>query len=566
MRGRRVLTGLVATIALLAGLATPAGATVSGTPVPTAAGTGTAAAAADGGRHGSHSPVLRRTTLGPVLGVDDRRGSATYSWLGIPYAEPPVGPLRWKAPVPHHGWDDVRPARTYGEGCIQPGRFFSPSPDGPHYDLDVRDGLRQPVGQEDCLTLNVFRPATTQRGLPVIVFVHGGSNVVGYSADPMYDGRTLAREAKAVVVTVNYRLGLFGWLDRGRSTGDAETDSGNYGTLDQIEALHYVRDNARAFGGDPRNVTVMGESAGAVNVWALMVSDAARGLFHKAIPMSGGLSTTTKAAARTYADRLASAAAEEAGLEGPEAGAPLLDRMTADDLVRLALRHGLDATPAVIADGTVLPEDPYAVLAGGSGRDMPVLAGNTLEEGKLFGSAIGAHRPSDYDRFTMQYKFDPDRPTSWTARDFLVDQYLPVDGPGGWNEASDALTDLVFMGIARDSMTALQKSGNDRVFYYQFAWDNEPAPFDEVYGAVHAMDLPFVFGTFGRTVLSYAFSRDNRPGRLELSGLMMDSVGRFVRTGSPQTHDLGVRWRQWPASVVLDADDRRARVSTGSFS
>lgn len=549
MRGRRVVGALVATLVLASGL-----------------GSSAAAAVPDDGRHAARSHVLRQTSLGPVLGVDDRRGTGTYSWLGIPYAEPPVGPLRWKAPVPHHRWDRVRPARAYGEGCIQPGRFFSPSPDGPHYDLDVRDGLRTPVGQEDCLTLNVFRPATAARDLPVVVFVHGGSNVVGYSADPMYDGRTLAREAKAVVVTVNYRLGLFGWLDRGRDTGDPETDSGNYGTLDQIEALRYVRDNARAFGGDPGNVTVMGESAGAVNVWALMVSDAARGLFHKAIPMSGGLSTTTQAAARTYADRLASAAAQEAGLEGPAAGAPLLARMSADDLVRLALRHGLDGTPAVIADGTVVPEDPYAVLARGSGRDVPVLAGNTLEEGKLFGSLIGAHRPTDYDRFTMQYQFDPDRPTSWTSRDFIIDQYLPVDGPGGWDEASDALTDLVFTGIARDSMNAVQESGNDQVYYYQFAWDNQPAPFDEVYGAVHAMDLPFVFGTFGRTVFSYAFSRENRPGRLELSDVMMSSVRQFVRTGSPQTRDLGVRWPQWPRSVVLDADDRHARVSVGSFS
>jgi para-nitrobenzyl esterase len=548
VKGRRLLGGLVATLALVVGI-----------------GPSVTAAVPESGQSGT-SRVLRQTSLGPVLGIDDRRGTGTYSWLGIPYAEPPVGPLRWKAPVPHRGWDHVRTTRTYGEGCIQPGRFFSPSPDGPHYDLDVRDGLRQPVGQEDCLTLNVFRPATAARDLPVIVFVHGGSNVVGYSADPMYDGRTLAREAGAVVVTVNYRLGLFGWLDRAQATGDPETDSGNFGTLDQVEALRYVRDNARAFGGNPGNVTAMGESAGAVNVWALMVSDAARGLFHKAIPMSGGLSTTTKAAARTYADRLASAAAQEAGLDSPEAGAPLLDRMSADDLVRLALRHGLDGTPAVIADGVVVPEDPYAVLAAGSGRDVPVLAGNTLEEGKLFGSAIGAHRPSDRDRFTMQYQFDPDRPTPWTTRDFIVDQYLPVDGPGGWNEASDALTDLVFMGIARDSMTAVQESGNDRVFYYQFAWDNQPAPFDEVYGAVHAMDLPFVFGTFGRTVFSYAFSRENRPGRVELSEVMIDSVGQFVRTGSPQTRDLGVRWRQWPASVVLDADDRRARVSVGGFS
>nr|BFF17357.1 para-nitrobenzyl esterase [Promicromonospora thailandica] len=544
------MVALATALALAAGLAAPA---ATATPAPA-------------GRSGHPGTVLRHTSLGPVLGIDDRRGSGTHSWLGIPYAEPPVGDLRWKPPVTHHRWHGVRPARAYGEGCAQPGRFFSPSPDGPHYDLEVRDGLRQPVGQEDCLTLNVFRPATARRNLPVVVFVHGGSNVVGYSADPMYDGRTLAHEADAVVVTVNYRLGLFGWLAPGRTTGDPETDSGNYGTLDQIEALRFVQANARAFGGDPGNVTLMGESAGAVNVWALLVAEQARGLFHKAVPMSGGLSTTTADAARAYADQLADAAAQEAGLDGPAAGAALLRQMSADDLVRLALRHGLDGTPAVIADGAVLPRDPYAVLAAGAARDVPVLAGNTLEEGKLFGGLVGAHRPGDRDRFTMQYEFDPDRPSPWTARDFLVDAYLPVDGPGGWDEASDALTDLVFTGIARDSMNAVQSSGNDRVWYYQFAWDNQPPPFDDVYGAVHAMDLPFVFGTFGRTVFSYAFSRQNAPGRLELSGLMIGSLRQFVRTGSPQTHRIGVRWPQWPASVVLDADDRRARVSVGSFS
>ncbi|GGM34022.1 carboxylesterase/lipase family protein [Promicromonospora citrea] len=554
MRARRLLAGLAAAVALT--LAAPAG---LGTPGPAAAVDGTPG-------HGRHpGAVLRHTTLGPVLGVDDHRTTGTWSWLGIPYAEPPVGTLRWKPPVPHHRWHGVRPARTHGEGCIQPGRFFSPSPDGPHYDLEVRDGLRQPVGQEVCLTLNVSRPATARRDLPVVVFVHGGSNVVGYSADPMYDGRTLARETDAVVVTVNYRLGLFGWLAPHRTTGDPVADSGNYGTLDQVAALRFVRDNARAFGGDPDNVTVMGESAGAVNVWALLVSPQARGLVDKAVPMSGGLSTTAPDAARDYADRLARAAAQDAGLDGPDAGARLLRRMPADDLVRLALRHGLDATPAVIADGAVVPRDPYAALAAGAARHVPVLAGNTLEEGKLFGGLIGAHRPSDYDRFTMQYEFDPDRPSPWTVRDLLVDEYLPVDEPGGWDEASAELTDLVFTGIARDSMNAVQGSGNDRVYYYQFAWDNEPPPFDDVYGAVHAIDLPFVFGTFGRTVFSYAFSRQNEPGRLELSGLMQGSLRQFVRTGSPQTRDLGVRWGQWPQSVVLDADDRHAQVSVGRF-
>ncbi|SDD70161.1 carboxylesterase/lipase family protein [Glycomyces harbinensis] len=547
MNTRRLLTAITAALALVLAPA--------------------AAAVADrGDGHGGASPVLRHTTLGPVLGIDDHRGSGTYSWLGIPYAEPPVDDLRWRATVPHSPWRSVLDADEYGDGCAQPGRFFSPSPDGPHYDLEVRDGLGKPVGEEDCLTLNVFRPSTAAKHLPVIVFVHGGSNVVGYAADPMYDGRALAEAAGAVVVTVNYRLGLFGWFDGVREdTGDPLTDSGNFGLLDQIEALRFVDDNARAFGGDPRNVTIMGESAGAVNVWALMVAPEAQGLFDKAIPMSGGLSTATVASAHAYAENLASAAATEAGLSGPEAGAPLLDAMSADELVALALRHRLDATPAVIADGTVIPADPYAALGDGSLRDVPVLAGNTMEEGKLFGSAIGAHRPTDYERFTMQYEFDPDAPTDWTAEDFLVDRYLPVDAPGGWNEASDQLTELVFMGIAENSMNALQDSGNRNVYYYQFAWNNEPEPFDDVYGAVHAMDLPFVFGNFGQSVFSYAFSEANAPGRLALSGQMIGAVRQFIRTGSPQSWTLPVRWAQWPASVVFDADDHRARITTGEF-
>ncbi|GAA2274371.1 para-nitrobenzyl esterase [Glycomyces scopariae] len=545
MTTRRLLTVLAAALALVL--------------APTAA-------VADRGHEGGASPLLRQTTLGPVLGVDDRRGTGTYSWLGIPYAEPPVDDLRWRATVPHRPWSTVLDADEYGDGCAQPGRFFSPSPDGPHYDLEVRDGLRQPVGEEDCLTLNVFRPSTAAKRLPVVVFVHGGSNVVGYAADPMYDGRALAEAAGAVVVTVNYRLGLFGWFDGVRAdTGDPLTDSGNFGLLDQIEALRFVGDNARAFGGDPGNVTIMGESAGAVNVWALMVAPDARGLFDKAVPMSGGMSTTPPATAHAYAANLAAAAAEEAGLSGPEAGAPLLEAMSADDLVALALRHGLDATPAVIADGAVVPADPYAALGDGSLRDVPVLAGNTTEEGKLFGSLVGAHRPSDYDRFTMQYEFDPDRPAGVTVEDLLVDRYLPVDAPGGWNEVSDELTELVFMGIAERSMDTLQDSGNRSVYYYQFAWDNEPAPFDDVYGAVHAMDLPFVFGNFDRNVFSYAFSEANEPGRLALSARMAGALRQFIRTGSPQTPAIPVRWGQWPASVVFDADDRRVRITAGRF-
>jgi para-nitrobenzyl esterase len=507
-------------------------------------------------------PTLVRTTLGPIIGRDEGRSSGTYSWLGIPYAEPPVGDRRWRPPRPHRSWEKVRRAQRYGPGCTQPGRFFSPSPNGPFYDLSVRDGLQKPVGEEDCLTLNVFRPATSRRDLPVVFFVHGGSNVVGYSADPMYDGRELARRAQAVVVTVNYRLGVFGWLNaEGLGAGDPLSTSGNFGTLDLVEALRFVKRNAPRFGGDPGNVSVMGQSAGAVNVWSLLVSPLARGMVDKAIPLSGGLFARSVADARTYAGRVIQAAESDHPSSGLS-GVDLLRSLSADDLVRVLVKHQLDATPAVIADGTVIPSDPYAVLGSGVDRAVPVLAGNTLEEGKLFGASIGAHKPSDYDRFTLQYRFDPDHPGTLTTSDLLKDEYLPVDKPGGWNDAAAALTASIFTGINRDSLNALARSGNRSLYHYRFDWNQEPAPFDQVYGAVHAMDLPFVFRNFGRSVFSYAFSRQNRPGRLELSDLMIASVRNFITTGSPRHRGLGRTWAQWPASLVVDADDQHVHLGT----
>lgn len=512
------------------------------------------------------APEVRRTTLGLVRGADESRSSGAIAWRGIPYAEPPVGRLRWRAPVTHRPWHGVRDARRFGDGCVQEGRFFSPAPSGPHYGLDIRDGLKQPVGAEDCLTLNVFRPSDNRRNLPVIVFVHGGSNMVGYSADPMYDGRALARRAGAVVVTMNYRLGVFGWLDLpGLDTGDPHGDSGNFGTLDQIEALRFVERNARVFGGDPENVSVMGQSAGAVNVWALMVSPLTRGLMDKAIPLSGGLQFSTGAAARAYADGFVTEAVGPAG--DPGDAVRRLRAMPADDLIRAQVRRAAVAgdPPRVIADGVVLPADHHAAIAAGEYRDVPVLAGNTLEEGKLFGAVIGAHRPTDYERFTLQYHFDPDRPSPLRVSDLIVDRYLPADGPGGWNEAADQLGDLVFMGIVEDSMDSLRAAGNDRLFYYRFGWNQQPAPFDVVYGAVHAIDLPFLFRSFGEGVFSYSFSHRNEPGRLRLSDMMIAAVRAFVRTGSPRYPGLGARWEQWPRSMDFDAGNTVATARPGSF-
>jgi len=546
---------LVAALAVVPSL--PASGIDSGTATVAVAATD---AGAEVARQG-HTGVRRDTTLGPVAG---RRSKGTQSWLGIPYAEPPVGALRWRPPTPPEPWTEPLRATRYGQGCAQPGRFFSPSPDGPRYSLKIRDGLGKAVGREDCLTLNVYRPASAVEDLPVIVFIHGGSNTVGYSADPMYDGRALARRADAVVVTVNYRLGLFGWMNLAQlENGDPVNDSGNFGTLDQIQALRFVEANARAFGGDPDNVTVMGESAGSVNVWALLVSPQAQGLVDKAIPLSGGFQFTSEAASRSWAEAFSAAAVQEAEEDEDTSDlAAYLRSKRARWLVSLLLRHPElnQNPPAVIPDGTVLPTDWRVAVAAGDFHRVPVLAGNTLEEGKLFGALADAYRPSDRRRFTMQHRFDPDTST-YTAADFLKPELLPVDRPGGWNDVSAGIGDAIFTPLTIESMNALQSAGQAELFYYQFAWNQEPEPFCEVYGAVHAMDLPFVFGNFGRHVYSFAFSEANEPGRRQLSRMMMTAVRRFVRTGDPQHRGIGRQWRTWPAAMVLDATDRRARTT-----
>jgi len=161
----------------------------------------------------SLSPTLRKTDLGIVKGNDDSAASGTYSWKGIPFAKAPVGALRWKAPVDPDAWGDLtRTTQTFGNACVQYGRIYGPGSNN-QYDQTISATLNQAVGSEDCLYLNIWRPASADTKLPVIVFIHGGSNVSGYTADPVYDGAALAKSAHAIVVTANYRVGIFGWLD-----------------------------------------------------------------------------------------------------------------------------------------------------------------------------------------------------------------------------------------------------------------------------------------------------------------------------------------------------------------
>ncbi|WP_066265515.1 carboxylesterase/lipase family protein [Hydrogenophaga palleronii] len=540
------------------------------------------------------APEVRQTSLGTVTGRNDAASNGTYAWKGIPYAQPPVAALRWKAPQAPASWTGSRDATRFGNACLQNGRLYGPGSNN-RYDTTIGTTLGTPVGHEDCLTLNVWRPANDTTGLPVIVFVHGGSNITGYTADPLYDGAALARSANAVVVTMNYRLGVLGFLNLPPlKTGlDALEDSGNFALLDIVQALKFVQQNMGSFGGNKDNVTLMGHSAGATNIWALMASPSAAGLFHKIVPLSGGISLASNLPANTIPSLTPATTAQgngllaglviAAGLATDDAGvqAWLATQSTAQVAAFLRAQSGNEVLRTVLArtlggsgpipDGTVLPLDPIAAFSAGHYNKVPVLAGTTLEEGKLFPGflpLLGAAFPpgftvNDAQLFTLLHDFNPDAPTTLTEGDILNPAYVPSTTPGtGWTALTGVLTNASFT-VGRDNVLNALRTQQSDIWYYRFDWAQNPAPWNTVYGAAHGFDLPFVFGNFGPSLLANAIgSGANRPGREALAGHMMASLASFARTGNPNHTALGTTWPAWPGQLHFNGSLTQAQIST----
>ena len=538
-------------------------------------------------------PEVRSTTYGVVQGVDDSKASGTYFWKGVPFAKPPVGALRWKAPVEPAAWAGTLATKSFGNACIQNGRLYGPGANNA-YDETIGTTLNTPVGSEDCLTLNIWRPATDAKDLPVMMFIYGGSNISGYTADPAYNGASLAKAANAVVVTANYRVGPFGFfnLPQLKSGSNASEDSGNFALLDNMQALEFIQNNIASFGGNKNNVTVMGQSAGAINTWALIASPQTAGLFHKAIPMSGGISLAsnlppgmipTLNPASTYlaqannllynlliADGKATDAATAQAYVATQSAAQIADYMRSKDaklILTTLLAKGL-AGSGPIPDGVLLPTDPIAALGAGNYRKLPILASTTAEEGKLFTpffTLLGGKpgfKISDADRFKIQYSFNGDVATTLTAADIIDASYLPVDKqPAGYN-AMSALLGSVFITPSRDNVLNAVKSQQANVWYYRFDWKQNPAPWNDIFGAAHAFDMPFVFGNFGPSLFSSQInSKANEAGRLALSRAMMASVAAFAKNGDPNNAELGVNWAPWPSKLMFDANLTQKQIT-----
>jgi para-nitrobenzyl esterase len=470
-----------------------------------------------------------RTSAGPVVGHES---GASIAYLGIPYAQAPTGQLRWKPPVPAAPWTEPLIAVKYGNQCPQLSIMF-----------------RRVTGDEDCLNLNVWKPkAKSDKPLPVMVFIHGGANSLGASNQKifgmnLYDGQHLASEGPAIIVSLNYRLGLLGFMAHPElSKESGYGGSGNYGLMDQIQALKWVQENIAAFGGDPDNVTVFGESAGAINIMALMASSSAKGLFHKAIIQSGFLSEIPL----KQAEQQGTEAAAAMNCEGPEA----LDKLRAlplEDIVRYGEKPGTMSAYSATIDGHLLQSGVLANFQKGNYSQVPTIIGTTADEmtslAPFLADSASIVTTNEYEKRVLSF-FGSKNGNAVLGR-------YPVDGSGKTARGvfEGMLTDAFVLCPARRIARAFNSNGAP-VYKYLFSHSNDFMM--GLGGAFHGIELSYVFNThFGspreydlsKQVMRYwtSFAATGKPEAPGKTAWPRYSCEEFLNLNTPSNSDKGYR-------------------------
>lgn len=462
--------------------------------------------------------------------VEEAEGGALRVFRGVPYARPPVGALRWAPPAPEAAWRGVREALAFG-------------PSGPQRPSVLMRmlGMDGPGHDEDCLTLCVWTPAPVEGGpdgarRPILVWLHGGAFAAGGCALPIYEGAALARRGDVVVVTVQYRLGALGWLALPELL-DAGEVGANFGLLDQIAALGWVREHAERLGGDPERITVFGESAGAMSIGALLGAPAARGLFARAVLQSGAAHNVTPRAGAErigaiFRAALGEGAADLAALRALPVDAILDAQQRAADE---SWRHveGLAFQPVCEegAAAAVLPRPPLAAIADGAAREIALLAGTNRDEWNLFALADQKLAALDDDGFVRRLLRAPPRgagdPEAFARR--ALAGYRAARPEATPRELWLALqTDRVFRIPALRLLEA-QRAHQPRCFAYLFTW-RSPA-LDGRLAACHALEVPFVFGRLHDPRAAQLVGEG--PDAQRLSEHMMDAWLAFARDGDP---------------------------------
>jgi|SRR5579872_4204309 len=453
-----------------------------------------------------HQPVLVRAVTAQGA-VEGELLAHTSVFRGIPYAAPPVGPLRFMPPSPPVPWSGVRQALDLAPACPQ------------LIERDLTENNHAMMG-EDCLALNVFTPRVDVRRRPVLVWIHGGAFVVGSSRNMWYDGSRLAIRGDVVVVTINYRLGAWGFLALG-TLGDARYEkSANIGLLDQVAALTWVHDNIARFGGDPDNVTIFGESAGSASVGDLLALPAARGLFAKAI-MESGL-PGSEPADRGRPARLAAQFLKIAGAKSPaDLASKSMDELLTAQEKLFATESGL-GTFGPSVDGVVLREAPWTTLSAGRGSRVPLLIGTTRDEMRYFSTVedIGLERKP---RALLKQQLTAIAGAH--AEDILAvyQRENPVWGDTVVQIVSDASLRLPSIKLAETLYSG------QPVYMYLFTYRSSSSYMS--FGSAHSIEIPFVFGVVDVPDVIDFIGRD--PRRFALAEHTMDAWIGFARTGDP---------------------------------
>jgi para-nitrobenzyl esterase len=491
------------------------------------------------------TPAFAADRVRTEAGVVEGRGvrpSGVRTFFGVPFAAPPVGPLRWAPPQPVAPWRGVRPAVDFAARCMQ----------APIYDDMV---FRSPGINEDCLYLNVWTPAKAKgEKRPVLVYLFGGGFIAGDASEPRYDGEAMAKQG-VVVVTVGYRLGVFGFLAHPELTAESPNHaSGNYGLLDQTAALNWVRRNIRAFGGDPDQVTLAGESAGSISVSAQMASPLARGLFARAIGESGSLLGTLPAAPMAEAERTGAAFAAKAGA----ASLAELRAAPAQRLLDLASAHGAPRFPATV-DGWFLPKEPRQIFAA---------AGSNSSEGYV--PAFLKDAPPT----VAAYRAIVARLYGDRAEAVLAAYPAEADGQPVI-DAARALSGDRFIGLSTWLWIELAtRTGGEPTYYYLF---DQPRPMsvadlaqpgapgrDSAYprpwGSGHSHEIEYVLNHLDLNPTYGWSARDYEAARLSSA-----YFANFIKTGDPNGAGLPV----WPTygsgqRMVLGAAPHAAPDTTAA--
>lgn len=484
--------------------------------------------------------LVRRTRSGLVRGALD---NGTQAFLGIPFAQPPLGDLRWRAPRDPYAWDGVRDAtRLLTENlCTQPGGYFG-LPDPLTFD--------KIIGTEDCLYLNVWRPDTKESKLPVLFWIHGGSNLKGAATEKLYRGENLARTANCIVVTTNYRVGSLGWFYNDiLNDGTLEDSSGNYATLDLIKALQWVRNNIENFGGDPGCVTIAGQSAGGINAWGLMQAPLAKGMFHRAIICSGLPNSYPLEIGQAQSNQVIDNLLIEYGRAKNCDEAAAYRRSTGPAKMREFLRGEVKAesiarhspSPVIanhFSDGLVVSKFGLAAIFAGDYSKVPLIIGTTKEESTYFlGTLAGFFKPNTAELWHMIN----DEPASKLHPTDILKE--------GLYGLFESVTEVVSLeiSITIDNICRLIDVFQGNIYRYSFDWNHEPAPWDTVMGAMHGIDLAFLFGNFpAPDFTAFAWSDANKAERQVLSENFIKYVASFMRTGNPNTGSQGLpQWKAW---------------------